>query len=216
MTLSCDVLVIGSGAGGLCTAVTAAHLGLDVIVIEKEPVFGGTTAWSGGWMWVPRNHLSNINESIDAPRDYLKKHLGNYHAATVDNFLENAPKASKFFEENTELKFIDGNLIPDFHGDAPAARSLCAAPYDARLLGNRLKDLRPPLEMIAPWGMGIAAGVDIRAFLSATYKWASFKHVSWTRNAARKWQCDDCAAVKILRYFGRSAFYKHFRHGIDC
>ena len=44
---SCDVLVIGSGAGGLATAVTAAALGLEVIVAEKEPVFGGTTAWSG-------------------------------------------------------------------------------------------------------------------------------------------------------------------------
>lgn len=54
-TLHCDLLVIGSGAGGLSAAVTAATLGLKVIVIEKESQFGGTTAWSGGWMWVPRN-----------------------------------------------------------------------------------------------------------------------------------------------------------------
>lgn len=47
----CDVLVIGSGAGGLATAVSAAHRGLDVLVVEKEPVFGGTSARSGGWMW---------------------------------------------------------------------------------------------------------------------------------------------------------------------
>jgi len=44
----CDVLVVGSGAGGLSAAVTAASLGLNVIVVEKEGVFGGTTAWSGG------------------------------------------------------------------------------------------------------------------------------------------------------------------------
>ena len=43
-----DLLVIGSGAGGLSAAVTAAHLGLKVLVVEKEPQFGGTTAWSGG------------------------------------------------------------------------------------------------------------------------------------------------------------------------
>src|SRR5689334_21102794 len=48
----CDVLVVGSGAGGLATAVAAAHRGLDVLVVEKEPVFGGTTARSGGWMWI--------------------------------------------------------------------------------------------------------------------------------------------------------------------
>ena len=55
---SCDLLVIGSGAGGLAAAVTAAALGLDVVVIEKESQFGGTTAWSGGWMWIPRNPLA--------------------------------------------------------------------------------------------------------------------------------------------------------------
>src|SRR4051812_44509486 len=51
----CDLLVIGSGAGGLSAAVTAASLGLDVVLIEKEAQLGGTTAWSGGWMWIPRN-----------------------------------------------------------------------------------------------------------------------------------------------------------------
>ena len=50
-----DVLVVGSGAAGLATAVSAAHRGLSVIVAEKEPVFGGTTARSGGWMWVPNS-----------------------------------------------------------------------------------------------------------------------------------------------------------------
>ena len=54
----CDARVVGSGAGGLSAAVTAAFHGLTVIVAEKEPVFGGTTAWSGGWMWAPRNELA--------------------------------------------------------------------------------------------------------------------------------------------------------------
>jgi len=57
-TEACDLLVVGSGAGGLSAAVTAAHLGLKVIVAEKEPQFGGTTAWSGGWMWIPGNPLA--------------------------------------------------------------------------------------------------------------------------------------------------------------
>ena len=74
--LQCDVLVIGSGAGGLATAVTAAKLGLDVVVIEKEPVYGGTTAWSGGWMWIPRNPLAlrgGIREDRSAPLAYLRR-----------------------------------------------------------------------------------------------------------------------------------------------
>ena len=53
--LRCDVLVIGSGAGGLSTAVTARKHGLDVVVVEKAPFFGGTTAFSGGVLWIPGN-----------------------------------------------------------------------------------------------------------------------------------------------------------------
>ena len=78
--LACDVLVIGSGAGGLSTAVTAAWHGAKVIVAEKAPMLGGTTAWSGGWMWLPRNPLAvaaGILEDIEAPRSYLKNVLGN-------------------------------------------------------------------------------------------------------------------------------------------
>lgn len=55
---TCDVLVIGSGAGGLAAAVTAAWHGLRVIVAEKAPVVGGTTAWAGGWVWAPCNPLA--------------------------------------------------------------------------------------------------------------------------------------------------------------
>ena len=56
--VDCDLLVIGSGAGGLSAAVTAAWHELKVVVAEKEPVLGGTTAWSGGWMWAPLNPLA--------------------------------------------------------------------------------------------------------------------------------------------------------------
>ena len=49
----CDVLVVGSGASGFATALTARHLGLDVLIAEKEPLFGGTTCFSAGVIWVP-------------------------------------------------------------------------------------------------------------------------------------------------------------------
>ena len=54
----CDVLVVGSGAAGMAAAVTARHRGLDVLIVEKEPRFGGTTARSGGWLWIPGTSLA--------------------------------------------------------------------------------------------------------------------------------------------------------------
>ena len=152
-SLQCDLLVIGSGAGGLAAAVTAAHLGLKVIVAEKDPQYGGTTAWSGGWMWLPRNPLgveAGIVEPIDEPLNYLRHELGErFDEARARAFLDAAPAMVQFFREKTALRFIDGNAIPDFHGRTPHAslggRSLCAAPFDGRRLGARIADLKPPL-----------------------------------------------------------------------
>lgn len=181
-TLHCDLLVIGSGAGGLAAAVTAAHLGLKVIVAEKEAQYGGTTAWSGGWMWLPRNPLAveaGIVEPIDEPLAYLRHELGeHFDEARVRTFLEAAPRMVEFFRSKTALRFIDGNAIPDFHGRAPHActggRSLCAAPFDGRRLGGHITQLKPPLPETTLWGMGIASGAELRHFLNAMRKPASF------------------------------------------
>ena len=74
--VECDVLVIGTGASGMSAAVTAASQGLNVMVVEKEPMFGGTTARSGGWLWIPRTHLAieqGIEEDPTAALTYLQK-----------------------------------------------------------------------------------------------------------------------------------------------
>ncbi len=182
----CDLLVVGSGAGALSAAVMAAHLGLKVIVVEKDPQYGGTTAWSGGWMWVPRNPLAieaGLVERIEKPLSYLRRELGEkFDEARALAFLNNGPRMVEFFRRNTALQFIDGNAIPDFHGHtidaALGGRSICAAPFDARQLGDRLHDLKPPLHETTLWGMGIASGAELRHFLNALHKPASFWHVA--------------------------------------
>ncbi|MBN3814922.1 FAD-dependent oxidoreductase, partial [Paraburkholderia sp. Ac-20347] len=76
---TCDVLVIGAGAGGLSTAITACKAGLDVVVVEKAEVFGGTTAFSGGVLWIPGNRHSARPDTRDAARTYLRGELGAFY-----------------------------------------------------------------------------------------------------------------------------------------
>lgn len=183
LPLQCDLLVVGSGAGALSAAVTAAHLGLQVVVVEKEPVLGGTTAWSGGWMWIPRNPLARaagIDEDVEEVRRYLRHLTGaHYDAARLEMFLAHGPQMVDFHMKHTALRFIDGNAIPDFHGNAPGARtggrSVCAAPFDASVLGEDLRRLRPPRDILSFWGMSI--GGDLRHFLRSGRAFDSFRYV---------------------------------------
>jgi succinate dehydrogenase/fumarate reductase flavoprotein subunit len=184
--ISCDLLVIGSGASGLSAAVTAAHHGLKVVLVEKDPVFGGATAWSGGWLWVPGNPLAQragIHEDPQQPRTYLKHELGErYDADRVDAFLDHAGPMVAFFEQHTALKFVDGNGIPDIHGLSPGAATqghqVAPAPYDGREVGPLIKRLRKTMRETAFMGMPIMAGPDLGAFLSMTRSFKSLRHVT--------------------------------------
>lgn len=174
-SIACDVLVIGSGAGGLSAAITARAHGLDVVVVERAPVFGGTTAWSGGWLWIPCNPLAKragLTDSLDAARTYLRHELGDrFDADKIDAYLATGPRMVEFFEQNTAVQFVAGLTMPDFHAELPGSaigRPICAAPYDGRKLGPLIDKLRPPLREITVGGMAIAAGADMRHFMNAT------------------------------------------------
>ncbi|MFN6976543.1 MAG: FAD-dependent oxidoreductase [Gemmobacter sp.] len=171
-----DVLVVGSGAGGLATAVAAAHRRLDVIVAEKEPVFGGTTARSGGWMWIPMSGpaiRAGVKDSREAARTYLMHETGpHFDAERIDAFLDAGPRAVAFFESETALEFDLGPTFADYHPDAPGGvdggRSIVARPFDGRALGPEIRRLRPPLSEITVLGMMIGSGKELLHFFNVT------------------------------------------------
>jgi Succinate dehydrogenase/fumarate reductase, flavoprotein subunit len=94
----------------MSAAVTAAAHGLKVLIIEKEPKFGGTTARSGGWLWIPGTSLAKawgIQESPDLARTYLRHEAGNsFDSARVDAFIEHGPKAVDFFTKKPQCASI--------------------------------------------------------------------------------------------------------------
>ncbi|UPG72974.1 FAD-dependent oxidoreductase [Roseomonas gilardii subsp. gilardii] len=184
--VECDVLVIGAGASGLSTAVTARKLGLDVLVVEKEPFFGGTMAFSGGVLWIPGNPQAKargIADTKEAARTYLRHEAGNrFDAEKAEVFLENGPRMIEFFGKDTEVRFIATDY-PDYHpdveGGVAVGRSVVAAPYDARRLGKELARLRPPLRTITFLGMMFnSSNADLKHFFNVTRSPVSAAYVA--------------------------------------
>ena len=180
--LECDVVVVGSGASGLATAVTASKKGQKVIVIEKSDKFGGTTARSGGWLWIPCTQAAKDwghEDSADAVKTYLK-HEGQsaYNEERVDSFLKHAYDAHHFFTHQTAVQFDMPLTFPDYHAEAPGGaqggRSMVTRPFDAKLLGDELKHLEPPLPELTIFGMMMGSGAEIRHFMRATRSFESF------------------------------------------
>ena len=147
-----DVVVIGSGAAGLMSALSAAVAGARVLVLEAEPLVGGTTAISGGAAWVPNHGYSydalKASDSPEAARTYI---LGQGRDRTldpevVDAFIDTAPKAAAFVEEETYLSWIPV-VWPDYTSDIPGAsnfRSLFPGPFPPEVLGKYAALVRPP------------------------------------------------------------------------
>ncbi len=182
----CDALVVGSGAAGMSAAVTAGHRGLNVLIVEKEPRFGGTTARSGGWLWIPGTSLARnwgIVESPDQARSYLRHEAGNsFDAARVDAFLAAGPEAVDFFTSKTAVKFDMPLTFPDYHAEAPGGaqggRSMVTRPFDGRELGKHIKTLGGPLPELTVFGMMLGSGKEIIHFMRATKSLASALYVA--------------------------------------
>ena len=172
-----DVLIAGTGAAGLTAAVTARRAGLDVLVVEKEAVFGGTTATSGGVLWVPGNHHSPAmqratgqSDDIESARAYLVEETGNYiEPDRVEAYLDTAPRMVRFLEENSHVRFY-GMDYPDYHSESDHSsivRSIGTVDYEARELGPHLKNLKQQLPQTLFLGFAVGSGVEMIQFMKA-------------------------------------------------
>lgn len=178
-----DLVVLGSGAGGLAAAVTGAASGLDVIVAEKTEYLGGTMALSGGGLWLPCNPYMKSADSKDRAKQYLRNVVGNrFQETLIDAFLENAPKMVRFLETNTRtIRFFAADFLPDYEPAVEGAtpgRTMSMAPIDAAELGSDFVNLRPPLrQLTALGGMQIDAA-DLEFLLSRWRSMPAFIHTA--------------------------------------
>src|ERR1700742_521578 len=138
-----DVVVLGSGGAGLTAALTAAAAGATVEVFEKAPTVGGTTAVSGGIVWIPAHKRSPDGELTPADAlQYLRaQSLGSMDDELVETFVQTGPAMLDFIEAHSGLRFEIATGFPDYKPELPGGqpgggRSLSAAPFDLNQLGE--------------------------------------------------------------------------------
>ncbi|MFE0023931.1 3-oxosteroid 1-dehydrogenase [Amycolatopsis sp. NPDC059021] len=166
-----DVVVVGSGAAGMTAALAAAHLGLDVVVVEKASRYGGSTARSGGGVWIPGNHAlraAGIDEPPERAREYLSSIVGDVvPAERREAYLARGPEVLQFVCEHSPLRFRWVRDYSDYHPEAPGGRSggrsVEPAALDGRVLGPELANLEPPYSA-PPLGVPLT---------QADYRWLS-------------------------------------------
>ena len=178
-----DVLVIGSGAGGLAASLFAGLAGLDVILCEKQRRLGGTTATSGGGIWVPgtRGGLA-AGDSKEKAKAYLQHLLGKYYRADlVDTYLETGSQVIDYLNDHTEVKF---EVVPwpdyrsDEPGGAPKGRTLFPLAFDGKKLGKDFQMIQPPMHRLMVLGGLMLAPSDVNDFLHPFSSWGSFTRVT--------------------------------------
>ena len=151
----CDVLVAGSGGGGVTGAYTAAREGLSVILVEASDKFGGTTAYSGGGgVWFPCNPVLTRAGTDDTIEDALEY----YHAVVGDRtprelqetYVRGGAGLIEYLEADAFLKFAPMPW-PDYFGKAPKARTdgqrhIAARPLKVEKAPHLRELVRGPLD----------------------------------------------------------------------
>lgn len=148
---SYDAIVIGSGAGGLVAALTAAKAGKSVLVLEKSSQIGGTSAVSAGTIWIPGNDGmvdAALHDDMDSARQYLSETVG--QSGVIEAFLASANAMIAFLRANSSIQLVTSLTYPDYKLGLPGSRSGRAMQpglYDTKLLGEWRDVLRRDIHL---------------------------------------------------------------------
>ena len=139
-----DVVVVGSGAAGATAALRARELGLSVLVVEKAHKYGGTSATSGGVLWIPNHGLTKGGDSREQALEYLN-HLvaGNIQRDRLEAFVDQGPEMVRFLQSLGVA--VMAATWPDYFPDTPGARadrSIICPVFDGRELGDKFTLMR--------------------------------------------------------------------------
>lgn len=191
-----DLIVVGAGAAGMACAAVAAADGARVLLLEHAPQVGGTTAISGGMVWIPANHLmaaAGLADSLEAARTYLRQLVPPAaDPAPLDAFLTQGDAAIRDLCARTALRLQPVRSYPDYEPDLAGAtlggRVLEPVPFDARVLGADFARLRPPLPEFMLFGGMMISRADIPHLRRASRSPRSAWHVAklLARHAAQR------------------------------
>lgn len=201
--MDADLIVVGSGAAGLTAATVAAAEGLRVVLLEASPRFGGTTAISGGMVWVPANPLmegAGLPDTLEAARTYLAHAapaIPGQDGGVLEAFLQHGAEAIGYLAKRTAVQLQPVRTYPDYYPDLPGAtaggRVLEPVPFDGRELGAAFAQLRPPLPEFTVLGGMMVHRSDIPHFRRMRRSLASAWHVvrlvarhAWQRLSASR------------------------------
>lgn len=147
-----DVVVVGSGAGGMTAALCAQSQGLSAVILEKAAVYGGTTAVSGGGIWIPCNDQmpgTGVSDTYEEALTYMKYLTeGEVPQERIEAYLKNAPEMVRYMQNSFGVKFRPVAKYPDYFpdkpGGKPGARTMEPLEFDASQLGEEFERQREP------------------------------------------------------------------------
>lgn len=176
--LEVDWLVAGAGAAGMTGAVAAHQLGGSVLVVEKEPVYGGTTAKSGGVAWIPGNHRQadvQVRDSTEEGYIYLKGLIGeSVSDARIRAYAERGREMLQFMMQHSHVNYSALPHYMDYYehltGYKAGGRSMDNAPFNLQRLGPDAKTIRlGHYDGLMPFNVTVEEGQRLQAMDAGAY-----------------------------------------------